>query len=295
MTIKTQALSIHEIGRRANQEDSLYPQRGEEPFSSDLYILCDGMGGHSQGEVASRTVCERMSSYILSNDMDRSAFTPQMFEEALGAAYDELDRKDDGSEKRMGTTLTFLKFHPGGCLLAHIGDSRIYQIRPSEGRIVHRTRDHSLLNDLLSLGELDEESAKTFGQKNVITRAVQAGQERRTRADISLLTDIRPGDYFYMCSDGMLEEMDDDDLVRIISMPCDDAAKRETLLRLTQNNKDNHSAHLIRVLSVGDDPVPSCPKGTGQRAKKKRGAGLWIIIILLLVILGIGAWMYIAR
>lgn len=254
MKIKTQAISIHELGKRANQEDSLYPDQGDAPFSSDLYILCDGMGGHSLGEVASSTVCAQMSSYIGKNCPPDEPFTVRMFEAALEAAYDELDRKDDGADRKMGTTLTFLKFHPGGCLLAYIGDSRIYQVRPSEKRIVLKTKDHSLLNDLLSLGELDEESAKTFTQKNVITRAVQAGQERRSRADIFPLTDIEEGDYFYMCSDGMLEEMTDENILNILSMTDkDDVQKRDILRRLTTGSKDNHTAHIIRVVSVEDE------------------------------------------
>ena len=114
--------------------------------------------------------------------------------------------------------MTLLKFHSGGCLLAHIGDSRIYHIRPSERYIFH-TRDHSLINDLYDIGEITLEEMKTSKQKNVITRAMQPNLERRPKADIKHITDIRPGDYFFMCSDGMLEETDDSDLLNILSDP----------------------------------------------------------------------------
>ena len=250
MKVTTTALSIHEIGRRANQEDSLYPDRGAESFSSGLYILCDGMGGHSAGEVASGTIAQEMASYLGEHYREGAPFTEALFQSALNYAHDILDTKDDGAVRKMGTTLTFLFFHPGGAFVAHMGDSRVYQIRPSSGSVLFKTKDHSLVNDLLSLGEITPEQARTSPQKNVITRAIQAGQGRRTKADCANLSDIRPGDYFYMCSDGMLEEMEDVNLVNILSMDASDERKRSILIERTKENRDNHSAHIIKVLSV---------------------------------------------
>ena len=242
MKIKTTYLSIHEIGQRSNQEDCLYPMPGQQIPDNDVFILCDGMGGHDCGEIASQTVCQAMSSYIREHpDTD--------FDSALAAAYDALDAKDNGAEKKMGTTLTFVKFDEGRCIVAHIGDSRIYQIRPSEKRIVHVTRDHSLVNDLIACGELTPEEAKNSPRKNVITRAMQPHQERRAKADVAILTDIKAGDYFYMCSDGMLEISEDQDIVNVLSSDKSDAQKIDILRGVTRDNKDNHSAHLIRVVS----------------------------------------------
>lgn len=85
----------------------------------------------------------------------------------------------------MGTTLTFLCLHTNGATVAHIGDSRVYQLRPaskkSPARIVFRTQDHSLVNDLVKIGEITEEEAKHHPQKNVITRAMQPCQEHRAK------------------------------------------------------------------------------------------------------------------
>ena len=188
MKIRTTYLSLHELGQRSNQEDSIYPALGQMIPDNDLFILCDGMGGHDCGEVASQTVSQAMSDFILEHpDTD--------FETALSAAYDALDAKDNDAEKKMGTTLTFVKFDEGQCIVAHIGDSRVYQIRPSEKRIIYETRDHSLVNDLIACGELTPEEAKQSTQKNIITRAMQyqsrglflyvlgrnAGNQRRRR------------------------------------------------------------------------------------------------------------------
>lgn len=243
--------SIYELGKRANQEDCIYPQKGE--YSDGLFIVCDGMGGHEKGEVASTTVCEVMSSYICDHFCDKDEFTQENFLDALSAAYDALDEKDDDSEKKMGTTLTLLKFHDKGCLAAHMGDSRIYHIRPSVKRILYVSRDHSLVNELVALGEMTQEEAKTSRQKNIITRAMQPGQERRSKADIKIIEDVRAGDYFYMCTDGMLEHTEDQEILNILCMKDRvDEEKMEIFRKLTEENRDNHSGFLIRVTEGGN-------------------------------------------
>ncbi len=244
-------LSIHELGQRQNQEDTIYPKLGKATTDDRLFILCDGMGGHDHGEVASRTICDSMSKYIKDRFTAKDTFTGANFAEVLNAAIDDLDKKDQGGEKKMGTTLTFLFLHGSGYMVAHIGDSRIYLIRPSEHRIVFRSRDHSLMQSLIDVGELTEEEARTAPNKNILTRAIQPNEERRVKADVRQLTDIRDGDYFYMCSDGMLEQMEDSELVNLISDPAlTDKEKVRALIEATRDNKDNHSAHLIHVKSV---------------------------------------------
>jgi protein phosphatase len=243
--------TIYELGQRSGQEDCIYPSVGVPNPANGLFIVCDGMGGHDRGEVASQAVCKAMSEYVIAHAPADGSFSEEDFKDALAAAYDALDALDDGAVKKMGTTMTFLKFHKSGCIMAHIGDSRIYHIRPSEPegkRIIHVTRDHSLVNDLVAIGELTPEQAKTFKQKNIITRAMQPLQERRSRADVLNITDVRPGDVFYMCTDGMLECADDDQIEALLSdRKSTDADKIAALVEQTKNNKDNHSAVLVRV------------------------------------------------
>lgn len=242
---------IHELGQRPGQEDSLYPAVGSKDPGNGLFIVCDGMGGHDKGEVASAAVCKAMSEYVNASAPKDGTFAEDDFKAALSAAYDALDALDDGAYKKMGTTMTFLKFHDRGCLIAHIGDSRIYHIRPSAARgsrIMHVTRDHSLVNDLVAIGELTPEQAKVSKQKNIITRAMQPCQERRARADVRQLDDVRPGDVFYMCTDGMLEQMEDSQIEEILSdATMSDEQKAQKLVSLTECNKDNHSAYIITV------------------------------------------------
>lgn len=226
---------LHELGQRSNQEDSVFPELGSVD-SNGVFIVCDGMGGHDAGEVASSVVCDTLSS------------CPDLpFEEALALAYDALDAKDDGSLRKMGTTLAYLRIAEDHAFVAHIGDSRVYQIRPSEKRIVFVTRDHSLVNELVEAGEITMEEARAHPQRNVITRAMQPNCERAS-AEIQLLSDVRPGDWFFICSDGMLESMDNANIVNIISMHASDERKLGIFKSVTSNARDNHSAIMIKIL-----------------------------------------------
>ena len=304
MNFKIKAYNLQELGQRANQEDSLFPALGKLTPDDRLFILCDGMGGHEKGEVASATVCETISRVVLSAWHPGEALSDELFLQALSAAFDALDAKDNGEERKMGTTLTFLCLHANGATVAHIGDSRIYQLRPASdttpAHVVFRTQDHSLVNDLVKIGEITEEEAKHHPQKNVITRAMQPCQEHRAKADIALLTDIQPGDYFFMCSDGMLEQSTDDNILNIITKPnVSDEHKLEMLRQVTEENKDNHTAHLIYISDVANSVVEDlsvCTSSTEShdmlisatfsKTKKSKIKKLiiWTVIVVVIVL-----------
>lgn len=268
MKYKLEAYTIYELGQRSNQEDSISPADGEASGDDRLFILCDGMGGHSSGEVASAAVCEGLSRTVMSICPDpEGEFSDEDFQKALSAAYDLLDTKDDGATKKMGTTMTFLKLHSEGCTIAHIGDSRVYHIRPGKDKesteILFQTVDHSLVNDLLRNGELLPEEVKDFKQKNVITRAMQPNMDRRCKASLHHISDIRPGDCFLLCSDGILENMEEDNLRFIFSDACGDITNKVDVIRnATAGNRDNHSAIIVHILEVdgqeGGDCAPEC-------------------------------------
>ena len=138
---------IHEIGQRTNQEDALWPLSSAATENDRVFIVCDGMGGHEKGEVASQTVSLSLGQWLKENTNPDETFNDEQLAEALRHAYSELDKKDDGSPKKMGTTLTLLYIHRNGITAAHIGDSRIYHIRPKKGTL-YQSRDHSLVFDL---------------------------------------------------------------------------------------------------------------------------------------------------
>lgn len=248
-------LSIHEIGQRPNQEDCI------AQWNNRLFVLCDGMGGHEKGEVASQTVCQSLVKWFEEHINPDNPFTEDQLRNALEYAYTELDKYDDGNLRKMGTTLTLLYIHSKGVTAAHIGDSRIYHIRPSkhdEG-ILYQSRDHSLVFDLFQAGEISYDEMATFSQKNIVTRAMTPGEDNRMRPDIIHITDVQPGDYFYLCSDGMLEQMSNDELISVLISDTTDEEKKKKLIESTVNNQDNHSAWLIHIENVvkeeGDEAI----------------------------------------
>lgn len=259
-----QPLTFSEIGRKDNQEDNVYPTSKELSTNSRFFILCDGMGGHDSGEVASDTVCRALGRYFETHLPADGMVTTDYFKQALEYAYDELDKKDTGALKKMGTTMTCLYLHSKGYLVAHIGDSRIYHVRPANtdldnGRlgIIYQSSDHSLVNDLLKAGELTEEEALNFPQKNVITRAMQPNLERRYKADVFSFADIKAGDYFFLCSDGILEQLTNERLCEILASPTSDEEKLETIRQVCYDKtKDNYTCYLVpvdKVVVEGDD------------------------------------------
>ena len=240
---------IHEIGQRTNQEDALWPLSSAATENDRVFIVCDGMGGHEKGEVASQTVSLSLGQWLKENTNPDETFNDEQLAEALRHAYSELDKKDDGSPKKMGTTLTLLYIHRNGITAAHIGDSRIYHIRPKKGTL-YQSRDHSLVFDLYQAGEIKYEEMATYPQKNIITRAMQPGEDNRVRPDVIHITDVLPGDYFYMCSDGMLESTSNEELEKLLAQDISDEAKRQQLIASTAGNSDNHTAWLIHISEV---------------------------------------------
>lgn len=283
MKFELETCSIWEQGPRPKQEDSIYPTHNNATPADRLFILCDGMGGHSSGEVASSTVCESFARSVHATCPEAEGdFTDEDFKAALIAAYEALDQQDNGATKKMGTTLTMLKFYRSGIAIAHIGDSRVYHIRPADTaentRIIFQTQDHSLVNDLLKIGELTPEEARNYPHKNIITRAMQPKMERRCKADLCRSADVQAGDYFMLCSDGILEQMEDANIKYIFSDRTGDIQnKAELIKKLTANNRDNHSAWLVRIVNVTDD-APTASVNTENHdtlaaAEKKSASG----------------------
>lgn len=248
---------IYELGSRANQEDALWPAFGLATESDRLFIVCDGMGGHDHGEVASQTVATTIGHYISEHSPTNDIWKDALLTDALAAAYDQLDACDNPDDKKkMGTTLTLLCLHRDGATMAHIGDSRIYHLRPSAPigeQILYQSRDHSLAMDLYLAEELTFNQIDTYENKNVITRAMQPRQERRSRPDVVHTTDLRPGDLFLLCSDGIVEQLTNNKLLNILCSDVPDHLIIQRLRSATKTAADNHTAYLIRIIDIEPD------------------------------------------
>lgn len=250
-----QVYSFHQIGKREYQEDSRFPDIDTPNQEQRFFVVCDGVGGCDKGEVASQTVCESigksMSKVGFGDD-----FTNEDFNHVLDAAYDALDAKTNSSNREMATTLAFVCFHGGGCTMAHIGDSRIYQIRPSEG-ILYRSDDHSMVNTMVHNGMLTPEQAMNHPQRNMITRYMESvdSDQNRCMATVMRTVDVAVGDYFFMCSDGVLHMVTDDELLEILSSESSDEDKMKLIAQKSEDSEDNNTAYLIPVTEVYTDPV----------------------------------------
>lgn len=258
-------LSIYEIGQRDNQEDAI------AQWKNRLFVLCDGMGGHEKGEVASQTVCQALVEWFSAHVNIEEPFLDEQLCEALEYAYQQLDEYRSDSPKQMGTTLTLLYIHKHGVTAAHIGDSRIYHLRFDVGQtVLYESRDHSLAFDLFQSGEISYEEMLNFPQKNIITRVMTPGKENRMRPDVVHISDIKSDDWLCLCSDGMEEQINTMGLGHFLrgSHYEEDEIKRDRLIAATSNNQDNHSAWLIHIkdvtredgdeLLVNEEPTSRC-------------------------------------
>lgn len=258
--------SFHQLGERENQEDSRYPDADIPSHDTAAFVVCDGVGGSEKGEVASSTVCKRIGE-LLSTHKNTDGFSDANFKYVLNEAYRSLDIASDASNIGMGTTLTFLAIHSNGVLAAHIGDSRIYQIRPGEG-IMYRSEDHSLVNALLRSGNLSPDELKNHPKGNVITRCMSANDGVREKDDATVvnLTDIATGDYFLLCTDGVTGQVDEEELMELYSSDKSDEEKYQILAQRCKNSGDNNTAIQIHVGSVTiDDPAEDSEESANEK------------------------------
>ena len=251
-----QSYSFHQQGLRDYQEDSRYPDANSPQASQRFFLVCDGVGGCEKGEIASQTVCKTFGKELSGFDFEDEDLTNDNLSHVLDKVYDALDEEANDETRDMATTMTFIAFHEGGCTMAHIGDSRIYQIRPSEG-ILYRSDDHSMVNSMVHNGIITPEEAINHPQRNVITRYMESveSDQNRSMATVMRTKDIQAGDYFFLCTDGVLHCVSDDVLMDILVSDNDDESKIQTIAMTCQNCEDNNTAYLIHVSNVETDPI----------------------------------------
>ena len=251
MIIKINApLGFYEIGARAKQEDAIYPQLSMLSQQSQVIVLCDGLSGYSLGDVASTTVANAIGQWIESNTT-ASSLNEEMVRCAIAQAQEKLNEVSiaHNNTSSMGTTMAMLAMGESGMIAAHIGNTRIYHVRPDKGVILYRSRNHSLLNDLFVKGKLTREEVESSSMKNVLTRAMMPNVA--STPDLALITDIEQGDYFFICTEGVTEKLSDKQLLEVLTRTdMIDQAKIAELQMLVKDSKNNRSAVLIRVDKV---------------------------------------------
>lgn len=245
-----QPYSFRQIGRSPRQEDARFPDLDVPGRDTRVFVVCDGVGGHGSGDIASALVAAAVGEYMCGLNLSRP-LSAETVGKAVGHAMQKLREASDGKPSDMSTTLAMVCLHGGGVMAAHIGDSRIYHIRPDAG-IMYRSEDHSLVNVLVHTGNITPQEAMNHPQSNVITRSIgcSASGERRSPASVMQISDVERGDYLFVCSDGLTKVVDDDMLVQILSGDATDFEKTAALARLCRDSVDNSTAFLIPVAGI---------------------------------------------
>lgn len=250
-------------GQRATNEDYVHPVDER----SRLFIVCDGIGGWDQGEVASRLVAEAVAYFFMQNPTE--FLNGAYLDEALTNAYTSLAEylQHNPLLSRMGSTLALLCLTDEGATVAHVGDSRVYQIR--SGSILHQTQDHKYVHELVAEGIITEEQALNHPRRNTLSRSVGADSNqfppRMDKAEITHITDIQEDDCFFLCTDGVLEQVDEEVLTEIFvqSGTLEEIVSR-ILGRCRELTRDNYSGCLVRVNDVSrgnaDFPFENFPQ-----------------------------------
>ena len=244
--IINKAKFFSQLGNRPSLQDCLAPT--EPTDNTSFFVVCDGVGGRDHGEIASSLVCQ-MFERELSNK-DCQVLTAYDIVALIGEAYKTL-YNNRAICPTMATTLAFMAKTNEGMLLAHLGDSRIYQIRKGEG-VVFQTKDHSFVNDLLDSGKIKPEEAKNHPKSNVITKClfVTGDKESYQTPTITLIRDVCPHDVFMLCTDGVYGMLEDEDIVEILTSDCPLEDRTRELADICKNSSDNNTAYIVEIGKV---------------------------------------------
>ena len=242
------------IGRkRDHNEDSIaMPETGER-----LAIVCDGMGGHASGEVASRLAVELIVDHFTETGKQQTLTWPykvdrdmrkdinRMVTGVMLANLEIWERSQRESRfKGMGTTCVAMFFLDDHIIIGHVGDSRCYRARGTE--LLQLTEDHSLINDYIRMKRVTPEEAENWPHKNVIVRAL--GMKETVQVDI--ITQVpRLGDTFLLCSDGLTGMLKDDQIQHILmsEKDLDRAVQRLIGAANEEGGVDNISCVVARI------------------------------------------------
>jgi len=230
--------------RKAN-EDSVLTQ-------APVFFVADGMGGHARGDAASQTVVRVFEEHIEPG----AASTPERILDAIHSSNDavrDLSTAGDIGTAISGTTLAGVAFVDAGAdegcqwMVFNVGDSRVYSW--SGDRLRQVTVDHSAVQEMVDAGLLDPERAENHPERNVITRAI--GADEYVDADVWLLP---PGEHpaFLICSDGLVKELDDDQIARVLAAhgADDESSAADALVEAALHNggHDNVSVVVVRAM-----------------------------------------------
>ena len=245
-----------DVGRKRTHNEDYFALVENE----HLYLVADGMGGHSSGEVASQMAINTMSEFFQATSADPEATWPYKMDKTRGYEENRLvtgiklaNRRIYEAAQReqrlhgMGTTIVALLCVHDQCLIGHVGDSRVYRLRGNS--IEQLTEDHSLLNDYIKMKRLSPEEIASFPHKNVIVRAL--GMKESVKVDC-FLDKPEVGDIYVLCTDGLSGPVSDEEIRELMAGSPDLTSGTKALVERANRNggPDNITVVLARVLSA---------------------------------------------
>lgn len=239
MKLNSWCLTDKGLRRESNQDAFLMDQ------DLGLYIVADGMGGHSGGEVASSLAVKTVQDFIRSNrhsSMPARELLNQAYKAASSQVYEYA--KVETNLTGMGTTMVLCYFDGNSVFIGNVGDSRAYLYR--KPFFWQLTEDHSLMNEQLRAGIINDEQVKNFANKNVITRSV--GYEKEVIVDV-LERHAEKGDQFLLCSDGLSSLVPDITINEVLNRTSPEKITQVCVERaLAHGGDDNVTVMFLEVI-----------------------------------------------
>ena len=281
--------------RMANQD--AFGEFRDDAKRRHMLLVADGMGGHRGGEVASSMTVDIVRDYFADQGGPPGEFIHAALQLANGRVFDRA--ASDGQLAGMGTTAVAMLFDTTSeAWVAHVGDSRCYRLR--DGVMLQLTDDHSVVGELVRRGQLTAEEARVHPQSNEILRAI--GTQPDVVVDVQSV-DVRPGDRYLLCSDGLSGMVTDDEIAEVLGSQGPEEAVRTLIDKANEaGGTDNITVQIGLVGEFGDhrdagaSPVPPAPRpGAATRPSEKQvqadfGLLPWLVAAAV-VALGLVWWL----
>jgi protein phosphatase len=240
----------------ASTDVGMVRQQNEDSFLAEetLFVVADGMGGHNAGEVASALAVTTLKAGARLG-IDTTEDFRELVQQANSAIYTA--SLDDSTQSGMGTTVTALSIVEGEeprVLVANVGDSRAYLWR--SGALSRLSVDHSYVQELVNEGIITPEAARVHPRRNIVTRAL--GIDRSVMVDV-FTHFVRTGDRIVLCSDGLVDEVADVEIARVLGQHTDPQETAEALVMVANTNggRDNTTVIVVDVLDDISEPIAS--------------------------------------
>ncbi|MFB3850864.1 MAG: Stp1/IreP family PP2C-type Ser/Thr phosphatase [Acidobacteriota bacterium] len=239
--------------KRTNNEDAFLVEQ-----DVNLFIVADGMGGHSSGEVASKIAVETIGKFFKDPNLneettwpyeydDKISFLGNKLKTAIAIANEKIQEysKDHIESRGMGTTVVALHKSGDKVILCHVGDSRCYLLR--DKKLILLTSDHSWVNEQVKMGFLTESEAQRHPFRNVITKAL--GTKGEATAEVTEMT-CKVGDTYLLCTDGLNSMIADSEIENILLNKSNLQEMGEALIDAANKGggEDNITLILVKIL-----------------------------------------------